>query len=237
MDRVATGITHFDDLIEGGFPVGSNILLGGNPGAGKTIFGLHFINNGASTYKEPGVYVSTEQSIKDLRLQGSQMDLQIDKLERQKLLKLVCIQADEIDRDIVERIKKACKEVKAKRLVIDSISFILIGLNFDIENKYALINNEEIVTAYNKRQYIYNFIKLLESLKCTTIFVSGIDPATYETEDKLSAYMCDGMVVLRARTLGQVLTRTLEVLKLRLTEIKGGIYPMKITKDGIEIVQ
>jgi len=235
MRRVPTGITHFDDLIEGGFPTYSNILLGGNPGAGKTIFGLQFVYNGADKYKESGVYVSTEQTIQDLRYQGAQLGLKMDKYEREKKLKLVCISADEINRDLVEKIKKAVKDVNAKRLVIDSLSFILIGLNFDIENKYALIDNDKVLTAYNKRQYVYNLVKLLEEVNCTTLYISGIDASTYETDDRISSYICDGMIVLRARTLGQVLTRTLEVLKLRLTDIQGGIYPMKITKEGISI--
>ena len=36
MDRTKTCIKGFDNLIEGGFPKGSTILLSGTPGTGKT---------------------------------------------------------------------------------------------------------------------------------------------------------------------------------------------------------
>ena len=47
VERVKTGIPGLDDLIGGGFPKESTILLSGVAGAGKTIFCLQFIFNGA----------------------------------------------------------------------------------------------------------------------------------------------------------------------------------------------
>lgn len=61
-DRVPTGIEGLDPSIEGGFPRGSLILLAGNPGTGKTVFGAQFLYRGASVYGEPGVYVSFAES-------------------------------------------------------------------------------------------------------------------------------------------------------------------------------
>jgi KaiC/GvpD/RAD55 family RecA-like ATPase len=40
-DRVPTGIEGFDDLIEGGVPRGSLVLLAGDAGSGKTISHNH----------------------------------------------------------------------------------------------------------------------------------------------------------------------------------------------------
>jgi len=42
-NRVSTGDRNLDCLIQGGFPRGSLILLVGNPGVGKTVFGANFI--------------------------------------------------------------------------------------------------------------------------------------------------------------------------------------------------
>ena len=47
-DRVATGIAGFDRLIGGGFPRGTLNLLAGPAGSGKSLFGLHFVYNGAA---------------------------------------------------------------------------------------------------------------------------------------------------------------------------------------------
>jgi len=41
--RVPTGIAGLDDLIQGGFPRGTLILLAGSPGTGKTIASAHYL--------------------------------------------------------------------------------------------------------------------------------------------------------------------------------------------------
>lgn len=61
MERVATGIKGFDNLIEGGFPKGSAILLSGTPATGKTIFALEYLVNGARKFNERGLYVTFEE--------------------------------------------------------------------------------------------------------------------------------------------------------------------------------
>ncbi|NHV46006.1 MAG: hypothetical protein HA493_05185 [Candidatus Verstraetearchaeota archaeon] len=38
MERVHSGIYGLDEVIEGGFPRGSLIIVAGNPGTGKTVF-------------------------------------------------------------------------------------------------------------------------------------------------------------------------------------------------------
>lgn len=49
--RVKTGIPGFDELVAGGLPKESNILLTGIPGTGKTIFALQYLYNGAKMVK------------------------------------------------------------------------------------------------------------------------------------------------------------------------------------------
>ena len=39
-ERVKTGVTGLDDLIEGGLPAGRVILVSGEPGSGKTVLAL-----------------------------------------------------------------------------------------------------------------------------------------------------------------------------------------------------
>lgn len=42
-ERIPTGIDELDVKLSGGYPKGKAILVTGAPGAGKTIFGLHFL--------------------------------------------------------------------------------------------------------------------------------------------------------------------------------------------------
>ena len=53
-NRVPTGIVELDALIEGGLRAGKTYLVVGEPGTGKSIFGLQFLVNGLME-KEKGL--------------------------------------------------------------------------------------------------------------------------------------------------------------------------------------
>jgi circadian clock protein KaiC len=46
IERVSTGISALDALIEGGIPRGFTVLVAGNPGTGKTVLTTHFLYDG-----------------------------------------------------------------------------------------------------------------------------------------------------------------------------------------------
>ena len=60
MNRIKTGITGFDQLVEGGLPEGRSFLVSGGTGTGKTIFATQFLINGAKM-GEPGVYLTLDE--------------------------------------------------------------------------------------------------------------------------------------------------------------------------------
>lgn len=55
--RVSTGVAGLDDILGGGFPPNSTILVTGGPGVGKTILCLQFLVKGA-LQGEPGIMIS-----------------------------------------------------------------------------------------------------------------------------------------------------------------------------------
>ena len=61
LERVNTGISGLDDMIEKGFWRGSTTLVAGPTGSGKTIIGLHFIRQGVLN-DEPSVYVGFQEN-------------------------------------------------------------------------------------------------------------------------------------------------------------------------------
>jgi circadian clock protein KaiC len=61
VERVNTGITGLDDMVENGFWRGSTTLVAGPTGSGKTIIGLHFIREGILN-DEPGIYVGFQEN-------------------------------------------------------------------------------------------------------------------------------------------------------------------------------
>lgn len=65
-DRVSTGIEDFDDVIEGGFPKNSTIILMGDEGTGKEAFINNFVFQGVSN-DEKAMYVTLDGSPDDVK--------------------------------------------------------------------------------------------------------------------------------------------------------------------------
>ena len=87
MERTKTGISGLD-VILGGFPAGRTILLTGDPGTGKTIFGLQFANH-TCLQGQKTAYISTEEGAGDLRLQGKSFGWDIEDFEKKELLNIM----------------------------------------------------------------------------------------------------------------------------------------------------
>ncbi|KXS44337.1 MAG: KaiC, partial [Methanolobus sp. T82-4] len=77
MERMPTGIENLDKKIGGGYPRGKGILVTGVPGAGKTIFGLHFLHKSCMDGKNC-VMVATEETPEDLLEQAAMLGLGLD---------------------------------------------------------------------------------------------------------------------------------------------------------------
>ncbi|MCD6383245.1 MAG: circadian clock protein KaiC, partial [Thermoplasmata archaeon] len=56
--RLTSGIPGLDDMLEGGFPYPSTILLAGQTGTGKSTFSLQFLFEGARK-GERGIFFTT----------------------------------------------------------------------------------------------------------------------------------------------------------------------------------
>src|SRR5918996_3631931 len=64
-ERVPSGVSGLDRLMEGGFPKGRSILITGEPGTGKTIFALQYLLEGLRL-GEQGIYVAADEGPGDV---------------------------------------------------------------------------------------------------------------------------------------------------------------------------
>src|SRR3990170_5449021 len=58
LTRIKTGIPGLDEMVEGGWPFPSTILVAGSAGTGKTTFALQFLSQGAKE-GEQGLFFTT----------------------------------------------------------------------------------------------------------------------------------------------------------------------------------
>jgi KaiC/GvpD/RAD55 family RecA-like ATPase len=246
---VPTGIPGFDELVQGGFPKGSGILVTGAPGTGKSIFGLQFMYNGAHQWGESGLYVSFEQSPQELRQQGLLFGWDFEPLEKISKAKFVTIPVDLPRLDVFDYIKEAAAAVGAERIVIDSLS--IFGVNAEMYSIPLAINLEEQERQYRmargraasaqitggaegkRERLVYLFVRKVKDLGATVTYVSDAPPqgSQYWSRDTVSEFACDGVVKLDALLVGTSPVRMVTVHKMRSTRVDTSPHVYSIT-DG-----
>ena len=86
--RLATGIGEFDRVLGGGLVTGSVVLIGGDPGIGKSTILLQTATHMAAA-NSAALYVTGEESLSQVALRANRLDLPTDKL---KVMAETCVE-------------------------------------------------------------------------------------------------------------------------------------------------
>jgi len=243
--RVPTGIPGFDELIEGGVPRNSSTLVCGGPGTGKSIFCLQYLINGATKFNENGLYITFEQRREALVEQAKQFGWDLDSLEKTGKLKIISIPVEKITKKTIKEIQDNVKKGDVKRLVIDSLSTLVINAPiYTTPNELAvqdvvgenIVFSPPIIGDYIVKRFVYDFIEKLREMNSTNLLISEASQnGEYITRDTLSEFVCDGIVLLKLEPLGGEYSRTLAVMKMRATKNNGDIHPLEINQKGLDV--
>src|SRR5471032_864228 len=84
LPKCLTGIKGFDEITEGGLPRNRTTLVCGSTGSGKTLLGIDFLINGATSFKEPGVFMSFEETEDELYKDVASLNLNLKSLVSRK---------------------------------------------------------------------------------------------------------------------------------------------------------
>ncbi|MEM2109174.1 MAG: ATPase domain-containing protein [Candidatus Odinarchaeota archaeon] len=234
-NRVKTGIPGLDGILHGGFIRGNNILVSGSAGTGKTILCLQYLVSGIINYNEPGVFVTSEELPSELRREALQFGWDLKKLEEEGRLIIIDaasakagLPTDEkfaIKRgldinELAEQIYTAVNQIKAKRLVVDSLS----GLDIKINDPQAL------------RIAIFKISALLRELGVTSIMTSEMIEEFSFSRYGVEEFIAQGVILLYLKEQDGELRRSLIVLKMRSTAHSLRRYPFEITSLGLVVM-
>lgn len=223
MNRVKTHIPGIDELIQGGLPKGSCILLSGTAGTGKTIFALQFANNGIQD-NEKSLYVSFEQSSKQLVNQASQFGWHLDS---QKNFTILHIPPEDIKESTASQIVDQIKSQKYDRVVIDSIS----ALSINAPSTYVEIKD---MTSIVIQRFIYQFISKLRSTDATILLIAQTSSGKL-SQDSVSEFACDGIFHIVYEPLGGSYNRMISIKKMRETKNNEDVHPLEINDSGVRV--
>lgn len=241
-----TGIQGFDDLLVKGIPKGSNIIIAGGPGSGKTIFCLQTLYNKALEGKDC-VFLSMEErperlmdhllefgfNIEEIKREENQIILRVKGKGRISLKRL---QPIKLARSIEALLEKA-----SGTLPID-IDLVLDFFPEDFDVSLLTLDSiSAIETAFSgtRRQYriyIEQLFRYFEHLDITTLMITESSNAPHQFSNTgVEEFLADGIFVFYNFQGVKKRTRGAEIYKLRGAAHSQKIVPMEITSKGIVI--
>jgi circadian clock protein KaiC len=207
--RVSTGLKKLDELLGGGFPGETVILVSGSAGTGKTLLGLNFVAEGARK-GENSCYLSlNENKAELLRACEGIAALEDAKKYMGKTLDMKTMTMGE-GIDIYYFTEMFSSYPKIDRLVIDNV-------------------NKLLLFAESKKEYRIQLSRLIRYLKEKVNCSLLVCETEYDNRDKVidtgvgESFECDGVVHLSFLEFEEKPMRTLEVYKMRYTEIEPKI--------------
>src|SRR6202043_1849113 len=130
LHKMPTGVEGFDAITGGGLPRNRTSLILGGPGAGKTVFALQTLVNGARHFGEPGIFVAFEETPRHILANAASFGWNLPKLEKKQFFFFDAkmgpdvIKAGEFDLSgMLAGIKAEARG--ARRIVFDAVDVLL----------------------------------------------------------------------------------------------------------------
>lgn len=221
VERVPTGVKGFDELISGGIPKNFVVAVVGEPGAGKTVFCIHFIAKGLEL-GEPGIYVTTEESRESIIKQALMFGFNFKQhVGEGRLVIIDALTGDKTDPwslyklDVEELVSKIIEAKKYlgyghTRVVVDSMSAFWL-------DKPAMA-----------RKYSYYVKRVLTKWDMTVLLVSQYAVTTSLGFGFGIEHVADGIIRFRKRIIGGRLRRFIIIEKMRQTPHDTRVHELDI---------
>ncbi|MEM5881665.1 MAG: ATPase domain-containing protein [Candidatus Aenigmatarchaeota archaeon] len=226
MKRVSSGIPGLDEITEGGFVEGSNVLLAGQSGTGKTIFSCQFLLEGARK-GENGLYITLEESPEDIieDMQRFSWGKEFKNFVENKTIKLEYLMSSNI-KELINFIKSSLEKSNIKRFVLDNLSVAMMGW---VESSLEL---------GKIRVEVFNLLRMLKSKKITSLILVEVPEERTRAISRFGfeEFIADAVIILNYLEFGTgTSVRSLLIRKMRRTKHAVDIFPFSITDDGIKI--
>jgi circadian clock protein KaiC len=215
-----SGIPGLDDMIEGGFPFPSVILVAGSAGAGKTTFAQRFLFTGAEKGEQCLFFSTLSEPAQWMLRYASQFDfIKPEYYGKSVIYEDLGTLLRNCTRDqLLDYIDQKVAEVMPQRIVIDPITVVGTMLKDDY------------------RLFAFELTTRLKNWQATTLLTGEVSPGEiYPAE---MSYAVDGVILLMLSDEGDARRKYIEVLKMRGTNHLTGRQSVDITrKEGVVVLK
>ncbi|WP_054842370.1 KaiC domain-containing protein [Vulcanisaeta distributa] len=230
--RVRTYVPGLDEILYGGIPERSVVLISGGPGTGKSILGKQFLYNGL-VRDEAGVFVALEEHPVAVRRSFRHFNWDITKFEKEGKFaivdaftagigsasqreKYVVKDIDNVH-ELVDVLRQAIKDTGARRVTIDSVSTLYLTKPSIARSTVMLLK------------------RVIAGLGTTALFISQVSVGERGFGGPGVEHAVDGIIRLDLDEIDGKLYRSIIVWKMRDTKISMVRHPMDITDEGVVI--
>jgi circadian clock protein KaiC len=220
--RASTGISGLDEMIEGGFPKGSLILLAGSAGSGKTIASAHFLYHGAKDLNESGIYVSFAERREFFLDNMKRFGMDFETLENQskfKFMDLITTREDTVS-STLGMISREVLELDAKRLVVDSFTAMA----------------QAFAKRIDARIILHMLDKLMSKGGCTTLLLVELPAGAKTIGLGFEEFVADGIVLFETVDEREGIRKRAVVRKMRGTNHDLNYSHIVISDRGLMLM-
>lgn len=226
--RVKSGIPGFDEMVEGGFHYGTVNTVTGPSGCGKTVFASQFIYAGTKA-GEKGMIITPSESAESIKKEmDASFGWDFSKLERDEKISIVDVTdpvlrlQKSIDADPVEflvnfkkLVERKLEEEKPARLFIDDLMAFFTA----VESPFKI------------RSLTDDLFDSIRASGATSVITIG----TAFGMNQILEYGADSATVLNRERIGNVLIRSIYIMKMRGSKIANTIRVLDISEKGMSV--
>ncbi len=222
-ERLSTGVPGMDEMIGGGVIAGDAVMLTGPAGSGKSTVATQFMVAGLA-HGETGVIAVFEEYPEEYLARANARNPEVGKMLKAGKLELIYLRPLDLSVDeALAAILEAVERLKAKRVVIDSLSGFEVALAPTFREDF--------------RESLYRLVGTLTATGVTVFMTAEVSEAFSEarfTSENVS-FITDEIIVQRYVEIRGELRRVMAVIKMRGSDHTHEFRSYEVTAKGVVV--
>lgn len=222
-ERLSTGVPGMDEMIGGGVIAGDAVMLTGPAGSGKSTVATQFMAAGLAN-GETGVIAVFEEYPEEYLARANARNSEVGKMLKAGALELIYLRPLDLSVDeALAAILEAVERLKAKRVVIDSLSGFEVALAPTFREDF--------------RESLYRLVGTLTATGVTVFMTAEVSEAFSEarfTSENVS-FITDEIMVQRYVEIKGELRRVMAVIKMRGSDHSHEFRSYEVTANGVVV--